>query len=171
MLSECVCSSSGMNKVLEAGPWLVNNKPFVISKWDPTMGMEMIEQSTVPLWVNLVNVPLEAWSNEGISALASSLGKPLIMDSMTAKRCQFGEGKIDFARVLVEFTVEKGFRENIVIQYIDKNNVVKGSKSVKVDYAWKPEVCEHCKVFGHVFKVCVRSPFYNISTKISRERK
>ncbi|GJT03879.1 bifunctional inhibitor/plant lipid transfer protein/seed storage helical domain-containing protein [Tanacetum coccineum] len=39
----------------------------------------------IPLWVSMVNVPLEAWSTEGISALASSLGKPIIMDNMTAK--------------------------------------------------------------------------------------
>ena len=33
---------------------------------------------------------------------------------------------MDFARVLVEFEVKKGFKEEIVIQYRDKNNVMKG---------------------------------------------
>ncbi|PWA56332.1 hypothetical protein CTI12_AA420710 [Artemisia annua] len=31
----------GMKKVLELGPWLVNGKPLVIRKWNPTVGMEM----------------------------------------------------------------------------------------------------------------------------------
>ncbi|GJW39228.1 RNA-directed DNA polymerase, eukaryota, reverse transcriptase zinc-binding domain protein [Tanacetum coccineum] len=93
-----------------------------------------------------VNVPLEAWSKEGISALASSLCKPLIMDTMTAKRCSLGEGRMDFARILVEFDVMKGFKEEIEIQYRDKDNNKKGTKHVKVKYAWKPDICSHCKM-------------------------
>lgn len=73
---------------------------------------------------------------------------------MTAKRCQFGEGKIDFARVLVEFEVSKGFKDKVEIQYRDKNNHKKGTKYVAVDYAWKPESCSHCSVFGHGPKEC-----------------
>ncbi|GJT83823.1 zinc knuckle CX2CX4HX4C containing protein, partial [Tanacetum coccineum] len=108
-------NEEGMNKVLDLGPWLVNNKPLFVQKWDPSMGLNKVEQTKVPLWVSIVNVPLEAWSTEGISALASSLGKPLIMDNMTAKRCQFGEGRLDYARVLVEFDVKKGCKDKIEI--------------------------------------------------------
>ncbi|GJX87693.1 RNA-directed DNA polymerase, eukaryota, reverse transcriptase zinc-binding domain protein [Tanacetum coccineum] len=103
-----------------------------------------------------VNILMEAWSTEGISALASCLGKPLIMDNMTARRCQFWEGRMDFARVLVEFDVMKGFKEKIEIQYRDMNNNKKGSKYVKVEYAWKPEICPHCHVFGHNFSECTK---------------
>ncbi|GJZ21103.1 hypothetical protein Tco_0558142 [Tanacetum coccineum] len=45
-------------------------------------------------------------NSEGISALASSLGRPLIMDNMTARRCQFGEGRLDYARM-----VKTGYRD------------------------------------------------------------
>ncbi|GJU68574.1 RNA-directed DNA polymerase, eukaryota, reverse transcriptase zinc-binding domain protein [Tanacetum coccineum] len=102
-------------------------------------GMNKIELTKIPLWVSMVNVPLEAWSTAWISALASSLGKPIIMDNMTAKRCKLGEGRMDFARVLMEFDVHKGLKEKIEIQYRDKSNNVKGSKQVIVEYAWKPE--------------------------------
>ncbi|GKD49520.1 RNA-directed DNA polymerase, eukaryota, reverse transcriptase zinc-binding domain protein, partial [Tanacetum coccineum] len=34
-------------------------------------------------------------------------------------------GKVEYARVLVEFDVKKGFKDKIVIQYRDKDNVVK----------------------------------------------
>ncbi|GJX34585.1 RNA-directed DNA polymerase, eukaryota, reverse transcriptase zinc-binding domain protein [Tanacetum coccineum] len=147
-------NEEGMNKVLELGPWLVNNKPLFVQKWDPTLGLNKVEQTKVPLWVSMIDVPLEAWSTEGISALASSLGKPLIMDNMTAKRCQYGEGRLDFARVLVEFDVAKGCKDKIEIQYRDKDNKVKGSKQVKVEYAWKPDSCRHCNVFGHCYEEC-----------------
>ncbi|GJY04818.1 zinc finger, CCHC-type containing protein [Tanacetum coccineum] len=125
-------------------------------KRDPTIGMEKVEQTKVPLWVTLVNLPMEAWSTEGISALASSLGKPLIMDNITARRCQYGEGRLDFARVLVEFDVIKRCKDKIEVQYIDSNNNVKGLKQVKMEYAWKPKVCSHCHVFGHSFENCTK---------------
>ncbi|GKG52003.1 hypothetical protein Tco_0544641, partial [Tanacetum coccineum] len=28
------------------------------------------------------------------------------------------------------------------------------SKSVKVEYSWKPPKCSHCKVFGHPDSMC-----------------
>ncbi|GJZ54181.1 RNA-directed DNA polymerase, eukaryota, reverse transcriptase zinc-binding domain protein [Tanacetum coccineum] len=149
-------NEAGMNKVLELGPWIVNSKPMFVRKWDPTIGMEKTEQTKVPLWVSLVNVPLEAWSKEGISALDNSLGKPLIMDTMTAKRCSLGEGMLDFARIMIEFDVMKGFKEEIEIQYRDKDNNKKGSKHVKVKYSWKPGICSHRNVFGHSFTDCVK---------------
>ncbi|GKE67880.1 RNA-directed DNA polymerase, eukaryota, reverse transcriptase zinc-binding domain protein, partial [Tanacetum coccineum] len=95
-------------------------------------------------------------SSEGISALARSLGRPLIMDNMTARMCQFREGRLDYARVLVEFDVMKGCKDKIEIQYRDKNNNVKGSKHMNVEYAWNPDRCTHCKVFGHCFEDCTK---------------
>lgn len=35
----------GMNKVLEGGTWMVNNKPLMVQKWDPTIGLEKVEQT------------------------------------------------------------------------------------------------------------------------------
>nr|GEY11446.1 putative receptor-like protein kinase At5g39000 [Tanacetum cinerariifolium] len=99
------------------------------------------------------NIPLEAWTKEGIRALASSLRKPLRMDNNTAQACVAKRRRADFARVLVEFEVKKGFKEQIDIQYKNKENVVKGSKKVDVDYQWKPNICSHCMVFGHNEKV------------------
>ncbi|GJW76252.1 RNA-directed DNA polymerase, eukaryota, reverse transcriptase zinc-binding domain protein [Tanacetum coccineum] len=52
----------------------------------------------------------------------------------------------------------KGFKEKVELQYRDKQNQVKGTKSVKVAYDWKPEVCSHCVVFGHDHKNCKVRP-------------
>ncbi|GJU07261.1 RNA-directed DNA polymerase, eukaryota, reverse transcriptase zinc-binding domain protein [Tanacetum coccineum] len=75
-----------------------------------------------------INVPPKAWTRDGISALASSLGKPLRMDNITVQTCQVGRGRAEFARVLVEFDVKKGFKDEIGIQYMSKDNKVKGTK-------------------------------------------
>ncbi|GJW00449.1 hypothetical protein Tco_1555700 [Tanacetum coccineum] len=42
----------------------------------------------------------------GISALASRVGKPLVMDVFTASMCKIGVGRVGFARVLVEISTQ-----------------------------------------------------------------
>ncbi|PWA84663.1 hypothetical protein CTI12_AA084270 [Artemisia annua] len=64
--------------------------------------------------------------------IPSCLGKPLMMDEMIARICQFGVGKTDYARVLVEFDAKKGLKESIRIEYTDKDANLKGTKDVKV---------------------------------------
>nr|GEZ82310.1 hypothetical protein [Tanacetum cinerariifolium] len=113
--------SNGLNAVLDKGLWMVK----------------------------IINVLLEAWSVEGINAIASSLGKPMMMDTNIAAICHKGICNFDFARILVEMDAEKELKKEIVIQYKDKNNNVRGSKTVKVVYDWIPLIYTHCKVFGH----------------------
>ncbi|GJX70393.1 hypothetical protein Tco_0307564 [Tanacetum coccineum] len=55
-----------------------------------------------------------------------------MMDNSTATMCYKGIRSFEFARVLVEMVAEKELKKEIVIQYKDKNNVVKGNKKVKV---------------------------------------
>ncbi|GJX32722.1 hypothetical protein Tco_0242577, partial [Tanacetum coccineum] len=65
-------------------------------------------------------------SVKGINALASSLGKPIIMDDMTARMCTKGEGRINFARVLIEVEAGKGLKKEIeVFGHDNKNYMVK----------------------------------------------
>ncbi|GJY19375.1 RNA-directed DNA polymerase, eukaryota, reverse transcriptase zinc-binding domain protein, partial [Tanacetum coccineum] len=93
---------TGMNVVIEKGPWM------------------KVEPRKMHVWVKINNVPLEAWCVKGISDLASGLGKPILIDTMTANMCHKGIGKN-----------------------------IKGSKKVQVMYDWMPPVCTHCKFFGH----------------------
>ncbi|GKA55521.1 RNA-directed DNA polymerase, eukaryota, reverse transcriptase zinc-binding domain protein [Tanacetum coccineum] len=150
--------SEGMQYVLDQGPWMVNNRPLFVMKWDPEIGMQKVEPRKLPVWVKLMQLPIEAWSMEGISAIASSLGKPLMMDDMTARMCKHGVGSTEFARVLVEFEAKKGLKDAIKIEYTDKEDHVKGTKEVKVKYDWRPEVCTFCSVFGHCYEKCKSRP-------------
>ncbi|GKG03658.1 hypothetical protein Tco_0311294, partial [Tanacetum coccineum] len=60
---------------------------------------------------------MEAWSVKGIRALANSLGKPIIMDDMTAKMCAKGEGRLSFARVLIEIDAGRELNKEIEVVY------------------------------------------------------
>ncbi|GKC01404.1 RNA-directed DNA polymerase, eukaryota, reverse transcriptase zinc-binding domain protein [Tanacetum coccineum] len=96
---------------MNVGPWMVNGKPFIVQKWNPDVSLDKPEPDKLPLWVKMFNVPLEAWNKKGISKLASSVGNPLVMDEMPANMCQYGRGRIGYARVLVEVDARKKFKE------------------------------------------------------------
>nr|GEW59040.1 (E,E)-geranyllinalool synthase [Tanacetum cinerariifolium] len=86
-----------------------------------------------------------AWSIKGISALASSVGKPIIIDDMTVRICVKEEGMINFARVLIEVEAGKGLKKEIEVVYKGNINHEKITKIIKVEYAWKPPCYNKCK--------------------------
>ena len=107
---------------------------------------------------------------EGISAIASRIGRPKIMDQATANMCQMGIGKTGFARVLVEVEAVKELKKIVKIEYVDKDKNVKGSKEVQVEFEWKPDRCSHCQVFGHHVDKCKVRPRTDEENKAEEER-
>ncbi|GJY54986.1 RNA-directed DNA polymerase, eukaryota, reverse transcriptase zinc-binding domain protein [Tanacetum coccineum] len=117
--------------VIENGVWIVNNKPMVVQKWDIDVDINKVKPDKLPIWVKLVNLPLEAWTVKGLSALASRLGKPVMMDNVTTMMCNQGIRRLGYARVLIKVEVKKGLPESIDIQYYDKDDKMSISKRVK----------------------------------------
>ncbi|GJW58496.1 RNA-directed DNA polymerase, eukaryota, reverse transcriptase zinc-binding domain protein [Tanacetum coccineum] len=146
--------SDGMEFVLENGSWMVNDKSLMVQKWDHDVVIDISEPKTLPCWIKLHNVPLNAWTSNGISAIASGLGKPLIMDKTTTKMCRGGIGNFRYARVLVEIQADKEFKDKIKICYRNNTQRTKCSEFVKVEYSWKPLKCCESKVFGHTENTC-----------------
>ncbi|GJU91923.1 RNA-directed DNA polymerase, eukaryota, reverse transcriptase zinc-binding domain protein [Tanacetum coccineum] len=101
------------------GEWETN----VCTKMGSFVSLDKVEPSKLPLWVKLRNLPLEPWSLKGISAVASRFGTPLIMDQITTNMCKLGNGRLGFARVLVDVEARKGLPEKIeiVFGHCDKN--------------------------------------------------
>ncbi|GJY18351.1 ATPase, F1/V1/A1 complex, alpha/beta subunit [Tanacetum coccineum] len=97
---------------------------------------------------------MKAWSSKGISTIVSCLGKLLIVDEMTPKMCAEGEGRLGFARVLVEIGVKKELKEQIRMVYKQKNRSCNVTKFVKVKYAWRPNTCSLYFVFSHDTSRC-----------------
>ncbi|GJW12093.1 RNA-directed DNA polymerase, eukaryota, reverse transcriptase zinc-binding domain protein [Tanacetum coccineum] len=146
-------NEEGMKHILEQSPWVVNGKPLIVQKWDPEV-MVKENHCKIPVWIRLYNVPLEAWSIKGISAISSRLGRPIMMDKMTTDMCKEGSGRLGYASVLVEVNAEKEYLEKNEINYVDALEKVKMKKWVKVEYSWKLDKCSHCKVFSHTNFQC-----------------
>nr|GEZ64141.1 hypothetical protein [Tanacetum cinerariifolium] len=127
------------------------------------------ELKRIPLWVKLCNVPLEAWTVKGIGALASMLGKPLVMDSVIANTCKQGIGMVRYARVLIEVSAKKILANDVEIVYKNVEGMVQCRKTVKVEYDWKPLMCSECGVSGHTYSRCYKN-VANINTKTKLEK-
>ncbi|GJT14421.1 RNA-directed DNA polymerase, eukaryota, reverse transcriptase zinc-binding domain protein [Tanacetum coccineum] len=122
-----------VQSVIRNGPWMVNGKPMFVQKWDPTVCLDRAEPNKLPFWVKLRNLPLEAWSNKGLSDIASRLETPLIMDKVTTDMCKMGTGRVGFARVLIEVEADKGLPDSIDILHKDGKNAVIGKKPRTVE--------------------------------------
>ncbi|GJT33308.1 RNA-directed DNA polymerase, eukaryota, reverse transcriptase zinc-binding domain protein [Tanacetum coccineum] len=160
-------NEEGMKYIIDQSPWLVNGKPLLVQKWDPESVIVKESPCKIPIWIRLLNIPLEAWNVKGISALASRLGRPIKIDQiMSGDMCRVGSRRLGYARVLVEINAEDDFFDKIEINYVDDMKKVKSTKWVKVEYTWKPSRCSQCKVFGHSLQSCEKRPKPIVDTNI-----
>ncbi|KAL2224373.1 UNVERIFIED_CONTAM: hypothetical protein Sindi_2957100 [Sesamum indicum] len=137
-----------MEEVIEGGPWLFQGQPIVLQKWEPGMAMRKLKHTQVPVWIKMRHLPLEFWTTEGLSTVASGVGKPLYPDAIT-RACT----RLDFARVCVMIDVTQKLEKHIIIMTPDEDG---GETPCKVDieYEWLPPKCTGCMTLGHSVKEC-----------------
>ena len=137
-------NSETRDKVLELGPWHIQNKPLIVRKWEPGMRSLDFNMSKLPLWIQLHNIPLELFNQTGISYIASAMGNPLYMDRFTAN-----QQRVVYAKVCVEVEASKDIPRCIEIELRDGARI-----PVMVDLLWSPAKCNQCAIFGHDDKGC-----------------
>ena len=90
-------STEMRNRVLESGSWHIQNKLLIVRKWEPGMRTLDFNMAKLPLWIQLSNIPLEFFTQKGISYIASALENPLYMDRITANK-----QRVAYAKVCIE---------------------------------------------------------------------
>ncbi|KAL0294626.1 UNVERIFIED_CONTAM: hypothetical protein Sangu_3213600 [Sesamum angustifolium] len=100
---------AAMEEVLEGGPWLYLGQPIVLQKWEPGMVLRKLKHTEVPVWIKLRHLPVELWTTDGLSTVASGIGKPLYPDAIT-RACT----RLDFARCVM-LNVNSKLPKHIVI--------------------------------------------------------
>ncbi|GKC33403.1 aspartic peptidase [Tanacetum coccineum] len=75
---------------------MIRNTPLILNKWTPNFSLAKDEVTKVPVWVKLHRVPVVAYSEDGLSLIAS-------------------QGRIGFARALIEVSAEKDLKENVIM--------------------------------------------------------
>ncbi|KAK8577610.1 hypothetical protein V6N13_027879 [Hibiscus sabdariffa] len=137
------------------GPWHIQNKPLILRKWEPNLRRLDFDLKKIPVWVQLYNVPLKLFSRRGLSYIASAIGVPLYMDTITASK-----GKLEFAKVCIEIEVGARFPKVIPVQLRDGTIV-----SVTVHIPWSPPSCSKCQVFGHLDRACFATDHGTVKEK------
>ncbi|GKC64910.1 RNA-directed DNA polymerase, eukaryota, reverse transcriptase zinc-binding domain protein [Tanacetum coccineum] len=132
-----------MKAVLESGPWMVNNVPLILNIWEPSIWLEKVEPSIIPIWVCVYNIPLKLCNGNGIGKIMSRVGKPMLMDKMTKERCLKKSRKLDFARVLVEVNAKEELPHVLEIAYPFISNRPAKVRKLEVKYQWRPPFCNN----------------------------
>ncbi|KAF7113421.1 hypothetical protein RHSIM_RhsimUnG0127600 [Rhododendron simsii] len=127
------------HSLMGSGLCHIAGKLMILKPWKPQMELTKERLSSIPIWVQFSNIPLEFWTEQGLSYIASALGKPLYADDLTEK----GQ-RLSFAKICVEITVDSPLLDVIEVEYANG-----GSSLVKVKYPWTPLRCSECCVFGH----------------------
>ncbi|GJR83052.1 hypothetical protein Tco_0153837 [Tanacetum coccineum] len=83
---------------LEQGPWMIRNNHIILTKWAPNMSLTKDIVTKVPIWVKMHKVPIVAYSEDGISLIATQIGKPIMLDAFTSAMCADSWGRLGFAR-------------------------------------------------------------------------
>ncbi|KAL7200191.1 hypothetical protein ACSBR1_032168 [Camellia fascicularis] len=131
-------------KVIDGGPWYVGGILLILKQWHRMMKLTKEALTEIPVWVKFYNVPMEFWSTDGLSRIASAIGVPRFMDQLTS----FGT-RVSFARVCVDIKAESPLPDSFFIQ-------CEGIKvEIRVEYQGVSVSCSHCGVFGHETKACV----------------
>ncbi|GKE42231.1 hypothetical protein Tco_1469515, partial [Tanacetum coccineum] len=64
--------------------------------------------------VNLHGVPMTAFSKDGLSAIATKLGTPLMLDTYTSDMCNQPWGMSSYARAMIEVQADVEQKDNIL---------------------------------------------------------
>lgn len=129
-----------MHAVLEKGPWMFGGKNIILQQWHPRFQFDKNKISTLPVWVRLHGLPFPLWSKQGLSLAASMVGRPLSCDELT-----YSCTRLEYARICVEVDAALPFIHSFEIE----SPLSTAPITVTVEYEWKPQSCEKCKVFGH----------------------
>ncbi|MCH81737.1 DUF4283 domain protein [Trifolium medium] len=123
---------------------------------------EGVQQNvSAQVWVRFYGLSQEYWRPNILFAIASSIGTPICIDSITAKPMlerTFGQ----FVRVLVDMDLSQTLRHKVLVER-------KGfAFFVDLDYENLPHFCSHCKVIGHHVGICKKLNYVE-EEKIEKE--
>ncbi|GJT29468.1 retrotransposon protein, putative, ty1-copia subclass [Tanacetum coccineum] len=97
------------------------------------------------------------FSEDGISLIATQIGKSIMLDSFTSSMCIDSLGQNNFARCLIEVKADEVLKDSITMGILLPASLGFYKETIRVEYKWRPPPCEQCKIFGHVYDQCPKS--------------
>ncbi|XP_021996188.1 uncharacterized protein LOC110893386 [Helianthus annuus] len=150
-------TKEGMDKMVEDGPWMIRNVPIILKEWSASVKLEKEDIKAIPVWVKMHDVPLTAYTEDGLSLLASKIGVPKMLDSYTATMCAESWGRSSYARALIEIQAGDELKRSITVAIPSLDGNGHSKVEVKIEYDWEPLRCSSCCVFGHEDSSCPKN--------------
>nr|GEW79162.1 cytokinin dehydrogenase 3-like [Tanacetum cinerariifolium] len=126
-------------------------------EWHPDENLLKEDVSTVLFWVKLHGVHVTAFSEDGLSVIATKLVTPFMLDSYTSDICMQSWGRSSYARVLIELRADVKLKDSIVVAMPKITWEGHYTCTVRVEYEWKPPRCSSYKVFKHIHEECLKN--------------
>ncbi|GJV68572.1 zinc knuckle CX2CX4HX4C containing protein [Tanacetum coccineum] len=98
----------------------------------------------------LVEYLCEVFEEDGISLIATFIGKPIMLDSYTSSMCNESWARSSFARCLIKVNSEADLVDVVTIRIPSLTWDDFTKETIYVEYEWRPPRCDTCKIFGHV---------------------
>ncbi|KAL0290349.1 UNVERIFIED_CONTAM: hypothetical protein Sradi_7052300 [Sesamum radiatum] len=137
-----------MEEIIEGGPWLFQGQPIVLQCWEPGMSLRRQKHTKIPVWIRLKHLPVEYWTDEGLSAVASG-GIPLYSDKIT-KSCS----RLDYARVCILLDYNSVLPKHLVVISPILHEGKEIPTKIDIEYEWLPQRCKLCCSLGHSAAAC-----------------
>ncbi|GJV48386.1 hypothetical protein Tco_1438598 [Tanacetum coccineum] len=75
-------NGTGAKSVLQDGSGMIRGIPIFLNKWLPSVSLTKEDTSKVLVWIKMHDVPLAAYTSDGLSMIVTKLCKPMMLDSI-----------------------------------------------------------------------------------------
>ncbi|KAG7594616.1 Zinc finger CCHC-type superfamily [Arabidopsis thaliana x Arabidopsis arenosa] len=141
-------NSQTRRRVLNQRLWQVEGQTMFVANWEPGMVPVKPELSSAPIWLELRDVPLQFFHEDGLERIAGLVGEPKFLHPSTANR-----SNLEVAKVFTIIDPRKPLPEAVNVLF-DSGDIAR----VRVSSPWMPPICSHCKEVGHSLKRCRTAP-------------
>ncbi|KAL0295047.1 UNVERIFIED_CONTAM: hypothetical protein Sradi_6854500 [Sesamum radiatum] len=124
-------------------PYFPQLEAFAKSNW------KGLKHTKIPVWIKFKHLPMEYWTEDGLSAVASGVGVPLYADKVT-KACS----RLDYARVCVMLDYSTVLPKHVVVISPILRDGKEVPTKVDIEYEWLPQKCRKCCSLGHSAANC-----------------
>nr|GEW21749.1 hypothetical protein [Tanacetum cinerariifolium] len=146
------------DSMLENGLWFICNNPLILKKWNPDVNLMKKDVVNILVWVKLYGVLVTTFIEDGLSAIATKIGTPLMLYSYTSDMCIKSWGSSSYTRALIEIRADVKSKDTIVVAMPKLTGEGFYTCIIHVEYEWKPPRGVCCKVFGHIQEECLKNP-------------
>ncbi|GJW16539.1 putative reverse transcriptase domain-containing protein, partial [Tanacetum coccineum] len=106
-----------LDVMLENGLWFIQNNLLILKKWYPNVNILKEDVGNI-LWVKLHGVHVIAFSEVGLSVIATKIGTLLMLDSYTSEMCIQSWVRSSYARALIEVWADVELKDNIGVDML-----------------------------------------------------